>query len=58
MARKSRRHSVIVQKETVTEGKVFNVGLYVRLSIEDIRDRKDSDSIENQTYMLKQFVEE
>jgi len=58
MARKSRRQSAIAQNETVTEEKVFNVGLYVRLSIEDIRDRKDSDSIENQTYMLKQFVEE
>ena len=58
MARKSRRQSVIAQKETVTQEKVFKTGLYVRLSIEDVRDRKDSDSIENQTYLLKQFVEE
>ena len=58
MARKSRRQSVIVQKETVTQEKVFKTGLYVRLSIEDVRDRKDSDSIENQTYLLKQFAEE
>lgn len=58
MARKSRRQSVIEQKETVTQEKVFKTGLYVRLSIEDVRDRKDSDSIENQTYLLKQFVEE
>src|SRR5665647_1696377 len=58
MARTSRRQSTIAQNETVTQEKVFNVGLYVRLSIEDIRDRKDSDSIENQTYMLKQFVAE
>ena len=57
MARKSRRQSVIAQKETVTQEKVFKTGLYVRLSIEDVRDRKDSDSIENQTYLLKQFVE-
>ena len=49
MARTSRRQSTIVQNEAVTMEKVFNVGLYVRLSIEDIRDRKDSDSIENQT---------
>ena len=58
MARKSRRQSLIAQKETVTQEKVFKTGLYVRLSIEDVRDRKDSDSIENQTYLLKQFVEE
>jgi site-specific DNA recombinase len=57
MARKSRRQSLIAQKETVTQEKVFKTGLYVRLSIEDVRDRKDSDSIENQTYLLKQFVE-
>ena len=58
MARKSRRQSVIAQKETETQEKVFKTGLYVRLSIEDVRDRKDSDSIENQAYLLKQFVEE
>ncbi|MEA5009064.1 recombinase family protein [Clostridium tyrobutyricum] len=58
MARKSRRQSAIAVKETVPQEKVFKTALYVRLSIEDIRDRKDSDSIENQTYLIKQFVEE
>ena len=58
MARKSRRQSVVDQIETVAQGKVFKVGLYIRLSIEDVRDRKDSDSIGNQTLILKQFVEE
>ena len=58
MARKSRRQSVIANQETIVLEKAFKVGIYVRLSIEDIRDRKDSDSIHNQTSMLKQFVEE
>jgi len=58
MARKSRRQSAIAQIEDASHEKVYKVGLYVRLSIEDVRDRKDSDSIENQTYMLNRFVEE
>ena len=58
MARKSRRQSVIANQETIVLEKAFEVGIYVRLSIEDTRDRKDSDSIHNQTSMLKQFVEE
>lgn len=58
MARKSRRQSAMTTKEMITEEKIYKTGLYVRLSIEDVRDRKDSDSIENQTYLLKQFVEE
>ena len=58
MARKSRRQSIIANQGTDVSEKAFKVGLYVRLSIEDIRDRKDSDSIENQTYMLKQYVSE
>ena len=58
MARKSRRQSVIATQETVVSEKAFKVGIYVRLSVEDTRDRKDSDSIHNQTRMLKLFVEE
>ena len=58
MARKSRRQSVIATQETVVSEKAFKVGIYVRLSVEDTRDRKDSDSIHNQTHMLKLFVEE
>lgn len=58
MARKSRRQSESINVVAEVKEKVFKTALYVRLSIEDVRDRKDSDSIENQTYLLKQFVEE
>lgn len=57
MARISRRQSTVIE-QVIPQEKVFKTGLYVRLSIEDVRDRKDSDSIENQIYMLEQFVEE
>ncbi len=39
MARKSRRQSVIATQETVVSEKAFKVGIYVRLSVEDTRDR-------------------
>ncbi|MCM1988840.1 recombinase family protein [Oceanirhabdus seepicola] len=58
MARKSKRQAVVAKKERISKKKIFKTALYVRLSIEDVRDRKDSDSIGNQTYLLKQFVEE
>lgn len=32
--------------------------MYARLSIEDKRDRYDSDSIDNQIYLIKQYIEE
>ena len=46
MARKSRRQSQVTE-EMLPQERVFKAGLCVRLSIQDIRDRKDSDSIEN-----------
>lgn len=58
MARPSRRQFAIVSTEPVIKETVFKAGLYARLSIEDVRDRKDSDSIENQICILENYVSE
>lgn len=54
MARKSRKGAN--ETAPITEGiKLYKTAIYARLSIEDCRDR-ESDSIENQVYLIKQFV--
>ena len=56
MARKSRKETEIVEAKSVFE-KLYKVGLYARLSVEDIR-KKESDSIGTQTSLLRQYVNE
>ena len=58
MARKSRASAIATDAAPVqTPEKVYNTGIYVRLSVED-NNRKDSDSIEMQKYMLQKYVNE
>jgi len=54
MARKSRTAATIAP---VAEVKTYKTAIYARLSVEDCRDR-ESDSIENQIYLIRQYVEE
>jgi len=56
MARKSRKEKEIVEAKSVFE-QLYKVGLYARLSVEDIR-KKESDSIGTQTSLLRQYVSE
>ncbi|MCD7771090.1 MAG: recombinase family protein [Oscillospiraceae bacterium] len=51
MARTSRKN-IVAQPDTAV--RVWNAALYVRLSVED--NGKDSDSIENQTTILEEYV--
>ncbi|MCL1843395.1 MAG: recombinase family protein [Defluviitaleaceae bacterium] len=57
MPRKSRVLSPLATKEQIAVGAVFRTAIYARLSIEDSRD-KESDSIDNQVYLIRQFIEE
>ena len=52
MARKSRVGNAVVDKSSINNG-VYRTGVYVRLSSED----KDEDTIENQLYLLKSYVD-
>jgi len=56
MPRKSRT-TVSLTPTSQTVGKVYNTAIYARLSIEDSRD-KESDSIDNQVYLVKQYIKE
>jgi DNA invertase Pin-like site-specific DNA recombinase len=59
MARKSRKHIAVTGDAiAATAEKVYNTAIYARLSVEDSGKNDDGDSIENQVYMVKQFVEE
>ena len=57
MPRKSRTAapSTPVGKKSVEI--IYNTAIYARLSIEDNRD-KESDSLDNQVYLIKQYVDE
>jgi DNA invertase Pin-like site-specific DNA recombinase len=58
MARKSRKN--IVETTVIAVEKVYNAAIYARLSGEDkraIRESRESDSLENQIYLIKQFAE-
>lgn len=59
MARKSRRINTKaeVYAPPVSET-IYNTAAYVRLSIEDIRDRKDSESLINQQQIIEQYIKE
>ena len=57
MPRKSRTLSPIATKEQIAVGAVYRTAIYARLSIEDSRD-KESDSIENQVYLIRQYINE
>jgi len=55
MPRKSRTAPVV--PVTQTAAVVYNTAIYARLSIEDCRG-SDSDSINNQIYLIQQYIEE
>lgn len=54
MARKSRKLAPIILLEQ-TNTKIYNVGLYVRLSVLD-SGKKDSDTVQNQESILRSFI--
>jgi len=54
MARKSR---TAAPAAPISASKEYNTAIYARLSVEDCRD-KESDSIENQIYLIKQYIAE
>ena len=56
MARVSRKDT-IVSENSIANCNLYMTAIYTRLSIEN-GGKKDSDSIENQRYMLEKFVEE
>lgn len=59
MARKSRSSAIATDAMPVQQlEKVYNTGIYVRLSVEDNNRKEDSDSIEMQKYMLQKYVNE
>lgn len=59
MARKSRRHIAATgDTAVVSTEKVYNTAIYARLSIEDSGKNHNGDSIENQVYIAKQYIEE
>jgi len=54
MARVSRKKQNAVQTQVDTSVRIWKTALYVRLSVED--NGKDSDSVENQTALLEEYV--
>ncbi|MHB8075694.1 recombinase family protein [Desulfosporosinus fructosivorans] len=57
MARKSRVSAIAADTMPVQQReKVYNTGIYARLSVEDNNRHEDSDSIEMQKYMLQKYV--
>jgi len=56
MPRKSRTIAPVISV-IQTANTVHNTAIYARLSIEDNRD-KESDSIDNQVYLIRQYIEE
>lgn len=55
MARKSRKNNPFHEQPPKQE-KQYNVAVYVRLSIEDRRDKKDSDSLEHQKNLIYDYI--
>ena len=58
MARKSRRQNIDTPAVTTPAGKVYKTAVYARLSVEDSGKQDGGDSIENQVYLIKQFIGE
>ena len=54
MERVSRKKQNAVQTQVDTSVRIWKTALYVRLSVED--NGKDSDSVENQTALLEEYV--
>lgn len=54
MARKSRKSIAVIEPQK--EEKIYNVAVYVRLSIEEKRDKKDSDSLEFQKNYIYDYI--
>ena len=57
MARKSKRQPSITNISPKISG-IYNVGIYLRLSIEEKRDRKDSESIEYQKQICLEYLKD
>jgi len=53
MARKSRKN--IVEPNSIQKERIYNTAIYARISVED---KQSTDSLENQVYFIKQFVED
>ena len=59
MARTSRRNTAATgDVAVITAEKTYKTAIYARLSIEDSGKKDNGDSIENQIYIAKQYVEE
>jgi len=58
MARKSRRPIIDAPAVSMPIGKVYNTAVYARLSIEDSGKHDMGDSIDNQIYLVKQYIKE
>ena len=56
MARKSKKISMEVTEPVCKD--IYNVAVYIRLSIEEKRDRKDSDSLEHQKSIIYDYIQE
>lgn len=56
MARVSQKKQNSIPKQVDTAVRIWKTALYVRLSVEDNGKIKDSDSIENQTALLEEYV--
>ena len=55
MARKSRKN--IIETKFTTNNKIYNVGIYVRLSVFD-DNKKDNDTIENQKNIILDYLKD
>lgn len=56
MARTSRRTNKFAPAQTAETVKIWNTALYGRLSIMDTRDRKESESLETQMELMKNYI--
>ena len=56
MARVSRRTNKVAPAQTAETLKTWNTALYGRLSIMDTRDRKESESLETQMELMKNYI--
>ena len=57
MARKSKR-AYLLPEESPAVRNMYRVAIYVRLSIEEKRDRKESESIEYQKQLIFDYIKE
>lgn len=59
MARTSRRNAAAAEVFIPPAAeRIYKTAAYVRLSVEDVRDRKDSDSLANQRRIIEQYITE